>query len=224
MRIAEEEGGIAVWDCQEQMDQFYRRQVLYPITEFGLGDPYQAEDGALEGDSVAPAIYQTASAVRTACTEEEGAVRFSLGGKQVALNELVFSDDRRIFHYDQRKFETWVDRRIVTTKAAGGIVNPTKLELFHAEQRGGEVVFRTSEACVGVMVQSSEDPPTCIGVPLFLGHRPARWLDETERRWSRITIQLGTSTFLPIKKIRIVLSFMVSRFDYVASSFLFEGE
>ena len=224
MRIVESEGDIAVWDCQEQMDQFYRRQELYPITQFGLGEPYQAEDGALEGDSAAPAIYQTASAVRTACTTAEGATRFSHGDKQVVVSELVFSDDRRIFHHDLHKFEKWVENRIVATKAAGGIVNPTKLELFHAMQCDGTVELRTSEACVGIMMQASEEPPTCIGVLLFPGHKLVRWLEETERRWSRIMVQMGKSTFLPLKKIRIVLSFMISRFDYVASSFLFEGE
>ena len=223
LRIAESEGDVAVWDCQEQMDQFHRTQRLYPVTEFGLGEPYQAEDGALEGDSAAPAIYQTASAVRTACITEDGAARFSLGAKQVALSELVFSDDRRIFHHDRKKFEQWVENRIVTTKAAGGIVNPTKLELFHAVQSTGTIQFQPSEACVGIMMHASEEPPTCIGVPLFLGHKFVRWSEETEQRWSRITIQLGKSAFLPIKRIRVVLSFMISRFDYVASAFLFDG-
>ena len=205
------------------MDQLHLSQQLYPVTEFGLGEPYQAEDGALEGDSAAPAIYQTACAVRTARTTEEGAARFSRDNKQVAVSELVFSDDRRVFHHDLAKFEQWVENGIVTTKAARGIVNPTKLELFHTVQSAGTVQLQPSEAYMGIMMQASEEPPTCIGVPLFLEHRPVRWLDETKQRWSKITIQLGKSAFLPIKKIRVVWSFVISRFDYVASSFLFEA-
>ena len=57
----EEEDGVsqeeAVWFCQDRFDQFYRRQVIYPVTEHGLGEPYGAADGLLEGDSAAPAVY-----------------------------------------------------------------------------------------------------------------------------------------------------------------------
>ena len=223
MSIAEE-CGAAVWDCQDTVDQFYRRQELYPVTEFGLRDPYRAEDGALEGASAAPALYQTASAVRTACKSGRGAVRFPLGSKIVELSELVFSDDKRIFHHDQRKFEQWVEDRICTTKAAGGIVNPTKLELFHAALIEGEVSLQASEACVCVMMDASLEQPTCIGVPLFLGAKSVHWIEKTVGKWSKIVIKLGQSFFLPIKRMRVVMSFMVARFDYVASSFIFQGD
>ena len=32
-----------MWKCGQHYDQFYRRQVIYPITEYGLGNPYGAE-------------------------------------------------------------------------------------------------------------------------------------------------------------------------------------
>ena len=49
--IADEEiGPGSIWKCLESFDQFYRRQKIYPVTEYGLGVPYHAEDGAFEGD------------------------------------------------------------------------------------------------------------------------------------------------------------------------------
>ena len=100
------------------------------------------------------------------------------------MSELVFSDDRRIFHHNQMKFEQWVEDRIRTTKAAGGIVNPTKLELFHAALIEGEVSLQGSEVCVGVMMDASVEQPTCIGVPLFRGAKPMQWPSMTVGRGS----------------------------------------
>ena len=94
-----------MWKCGQHYDQFYRRQVIYPITEYGLGNPYVAEDGALEGDSSGPTVYQTCSAVRTACTGDDGCVRFAHQGKLIAVSEVVFSDDQRLLHRDKLRFE-----------------------------------------------------------------------------------------------------------------------
>ena len=86
------EGGLeeALWKGGKVLDQFYRRQQLYPVTEYGLGLPYQAQDGALEGDCAAPSAYQSASAVRTWCKDPQGAVTFGSGDKQISISETVF--------------------------------------------------------------------------------------------------------------------------------------
>ena len=61
---------------------------IYPVQTLGI--PYQAEDGALKGDSSGRTVYQTCSAVRTACTGQEGGDRFPFRGKPIAVNEMVF--------------------------------------------------------------------------------------------------------------------------------------
>ena len=121
------------------MDQFYRRQQLYQVTEYGLGLPYQAQDGALEGDCAAPSAYQSASAVRTWCKDPQGAVTFGSGDKQISISETVFSDDRRLFHYRQTKFEGLVGIRLDTTQAVGGIVKKAQLNVTVAELDAGEI-------------------------------------------------------------------------------------
>ena len=104
--IADEEiGPRTMWMCPESFDQFCRRQKIYPVTEYGLGVPYHAEDGALEGDSAGPTAYQACAAVRTNCAEFDGAVGYVVEGKGISLSELVFSDDRRVFHHSQAKWE-----------------------------------------------------------------------------------------------------------------------
>ena len=105
--------------AEGDVDQFYRRQGMYPVTEYGLGHPYSVEDGMLEGDSAAPTVYQIAGAVRTACGTVEGAVRFLGPGGAVSLSEFVFNDDRRLLHHKKSLFEELVEERVRTTKAAG---------------------------------------------------------------------------------------------------------
>ena len=211
----------AYWMAEGDVDAFYRRQRIYPVTAYGLGRPYSAEDGMLEGDSAAPTVYQTAGAVGTSCTTVEGAVRFSGPHGAVALSEFVFSDDRRLIHHKKHLFEELVEERVRTTKAAGGMVNPTKLELFHVVDTEGELELRQSEANVGVHMTGSLSPPTCIGVPILLGVRPEAWIARTEEMWGRMIGRLGAAHFVPIKNIRVVMAFMVARLDYVSSAFVF---
>ena len=109
-----------MWKCQESFDQFYQSQKIYPVTEYGLGVPYHAEDGALEGDSAGPTVYQACAAVRTNCAEFDGAVGFVVDGRSISISEFVFSDDRRLIHHSQAKWERLGSTRLITTRAVGG--------------------------------------------------------------------------------------------------------
>ena len=71
------------WDCEDRFQQFYQRQRMFPVTRFGLGEEYQAEDGCMEGDTAAPTVYQSCSAVRTKCLPIGAAVQF--GGRRGVL-------------------------------------------------------------------------------------------------------------------------------------------
>ena len=102
--IADEEiGPGSMWKCQESFDQFYRRQKIYPVTEYGLGVPYHAEDGALEGESAGATVYQACAAVRTNCAELDGAVGYVVEGKGISFSKVVFCDDRRLFYHNLAK-------------------------------------------------------------------------------------------------------------------------
>ena len=224
----EEEEGVsqeeAVWFCQDRFDQFYRRQVIYPVTEHGLGEPYGAADGLLEGDSAAPAVYQTASAVRNRCSLVSEAVHFSKGDKVLGVSELILSDDRRLFDFRKEYFEDLTWDRIETTKSAGGIVNPGKLELFHAVLRQGVLQLDEEEACVGLMMRASKPPPKCISVPVSQETKPLQWLSATAAQWRKLTPNIVIADFLPIKTVRVIMAFMVAQFDYAASAYLFREE
>ena len=85
--VADKEIGTGLmWKCKEQLDRFYRRHQIYPVPEYGLGIPYQAEDGALEGDTVGPTVYQAGAAVGTNHTEFNGTVHFLVGDKGININ------------------------------------------------------------------------------------------------------------------------------------------
>ena len=74
------------WDCEGRFQQFYRRQRMFPVTRFGLGEEYQAEDECMEGDTAAPTVHRSRSAVRTKCLPVGAAVRFR-GKKGSAVAE-----------------------------------------------------------------------------------------------------------------------------------------
>ena len=150
-----------MWKCGEHYDQFYRRQVIYPITEYGLGNPYGAEDGALDGDSSGLTVYQTCSAVRTACTGDSGCVRFAHQGKLIEVSEVVFSDDRRLFHHDKVRFEQLGRVRLQTTTTVGGMANRSKLDAFILELEDGQVMQREKEVEVGCTITSCQCQCQC---------------------------------------------------------------
>ena len=220
------EGGLeeALWTGGKVLDQFYRRQQLYPVTEYGLGLPYQAQDGALEGDCAAPSAYQSASAVRTWCKDPQGAVTFGSGDKQISISETVFSDDRRMFHYRQTKFEGLVGIRLDTTQAVGGIVKKAQLNVTVAELDAGEINMIEAECQIDGSKQSTLEPPKVTGIPLFLGKRPDKWLDKLLGLWKSLSMKVEMGHLLPIKSFRVIFAFMVSSFDFVASGLPMEKQ
>ena len=151
-------------------------------------------------------------------------MHFSKGDKVLGVSELIFSDDRRLVHFRKEYFEYLTWDRIETTKSAGGRVNPGKLEMFHAVLRQGVLQLDEEEACVGLIMRAGKQPPTCIGVPVFQEMKPLLWLSATAALWRKLTPSIVRADFLPIKTVRVIMAFMVARFDYAASAYLFREE
>ena len=66
--------------------------------------------------------------------------------------------------------------------------------------------------------------PDLTGTPLIVGWKPEVWIKQLENRWSDFMIKVQKAQFLPVKTTRLGTSFMVSKFDHVASGFPLEGE
>ena len=192
------------------------------MTRFGLGEEYQAEDGCMEGDTAAPTVYRSCSAVRTKCLPVGAAVRF--GGRRgvLSLSEVVFSDDRRLFHHDEEKFGELVQVRVTGTRSVGGLENLKKLEAFLLLLTEAAVTLGTGEVDAGGIQTLSEEWPTITGIPIVLEVEPKKWIEKILAAWKQLAVKIEKAGFLPIKAMRVIMSFMVSRFDFVASGSAFQ--
>ena len=191
------------------------------MTRFGLGEEYQAEGGCMEGDTAALPVYHPCSAVRTKCLPIGAAVRF--GGRRgvLLLSEVVFSDDTRLFHHGE-KFGELVQVRVTSTRSARGLVNLKKLEAFLLLLTEGVVTLGTGEVDAGGIPTLSEEWPTITGIPVVLEVEPKKWIEKILAAWKRLAVKIEKAGFLPIKAMWVIMSFMVSRFDFVASGFAFQ--
>ena len=79
-------------------------------------------------------------------------------------------------------------------------MNPGKLELFHAVLRQGVLQLDEEEACVGLMMGASKQPPTCIGAPVFQEMKPHQWLSATAAQWRKLTPSIVRADFLPLRQ------------------------
>ena len=64
-----------------------------------------------------------------------------------------------------------------------------------------------------------ESVPELTGIPLVIGWQPHDWVAKLEGHWSTFVVKLHYAQFKPIKALRVIMVFMVSKFDYVASGF-----
>ena len=100
----------------------------------------------------------------------------------------------------------------------------SKLDAFILELEDGQVVQREEEVEVGGTITSSLDVPVLTGIPLIIGKKPALWLEKLEAHWAGLIPKIQRAQFKPVKAIRVAYSFMVSKFDYVASGFPLKKE
>ena len=137
----------------------------------------------MEGDTATPTVYQSCSAVRTKCLPIGAAARF--GGRRgvLSLSEVVFSDDRRLFHHDEEKFGELVQVRVTSTRSARGLVNLKKLEAFLLWLTEGVVTLGTGEVDVGGIQTLSDEWPTITGIPVVLGVEPKKWIEKILAAW-----------------------------------------
>ena len=45
---------------------------------------------------------------------------------------------------------------------------------------------------------------------------PKKWIEKILAAWKQLAVKIEKAGFLPIKAMRVIMSFMVSRFDFVA--------
>ena len=86
------------------------------------------------------------------------------------------------------------------------------------------MVQREEEAEVGDTITSSLDMPVLTGIPLVIGRKPDLWLEKLEAHWVGLIPKIQRAQFKPLKAIRVAYSFMVSKFDYVASGLTLRKE
>ena len=104
------------------------------------------------------------------------------------------------------------------------MANRSKLDAFILELEEGQVMQRAEEVEVGGTITSSLDVPVLTGIPLIIGRKPTLWLEKLEAHWVGLTPKIQRAQFKQVKAIRVAYSFMVSKFDYVASGFPLKKE
>ena len=101
-------------------------------------------------------------------------------------------------------------------------MNLKKLEAFLLLLIEGAVKLGTGEVDAGGIQTLSDEWPTITGIPVILEAEPKKLIEKILAAWKQLAVKIEKAGFLPIKAMRVVMSFMVSRFDFVASGFAFQ--
>ena len=120
-------------------------------------------------------------------------------GEPITVREMVFSDDRRLFRYDEVRFEQLGGVRLKTTAVVAGMANRSKLHAFILEKEAGQVVQREQDVEVGGTITSYFAIPVLTGIPLVVGRKPQLWIENLEAHWAGLipkfkgSVQTGES-------------------------------
>ena len=115
---------------------------------------------------------------------------------QLSLSEVVFNDDRHLFHHDE-KFGELVQVRVKSTRSVGGLVNLKKLEAFLLLLIEGTVTLGTGEVDAGGMQTLSEEWPTITGISVVLEAEPKKWIEKLLAAWKQLVVKIEKAGFLP---------------------------
>ena len=83
--------------------------------------------------------------------------------------------------------------------------------------------LRVKEAWAGGPITTKKEQPVLTGILLVLGWKPQDWITKLEAYWKGFSPKVQKAQFLPVKAMRVIMSFVISKFEHLASGFPLEG-
>ena len=150
------------------------------------------------------------------CLPHSQDIRVPPGPTGIPINNLSFSDDRRLISPTLSDLVTLTRLCTAATVAKGGLVHPKKLQFYALTAPDG--VLRQEEVPVPFYgVLTSTTSPQVVGIPLTADLTAPPALDALARDVMRLRTRQQSVRVTPVLALRALWAYVLAKFDYIAS-------
>ena len=207
-----------MWDFGPWTRSYHDRVTIYPLTTDGFAEGYTPEEGFNQGDDFSGEGYQPACAIVTASLDKVPRPTLDLGGHTYTINQLMYSDDRRLITLSKEYMVVLVLNGIRATVSKGGQVHQGKLKFFcFFRLRGTERVELLVIEVPEVGTTTVQDQPTTLGVPIMHQHITVEEFDPEVKMTHRLTCRYNDLNINIVLNWRAYQAYVLSKIDYVGT-------
>ena len=182
-----------MWDFGPWAASYFSRICIYALTEDGFTDGFVPEVGFNRDDNVSGEAYQPGSIVVSSTLSVFPEVYIPFRGERLPVNNLMFSDDRRLCAPSLAEAILLVDECVYGTRSKAGTEHPGKLQFYSWTLEGDTMVQRSAEVPDYQTVTNTE-PRSVVGIPVTHHAYPWARIREIEQVASRLHARVQAET------------------------------
>ena len=201
---------IAPW-----IDWFFSSFKVFLQTPFGLAEYYKLLQGGTQGDSMGVGAYILIRVLRSRALRGQvsGLPHPGIQGEEV--QEVIFSDDGRIFGKDEVHMRELLDASISIAARSGASVNLDKLKVFKITLKDGKLVcvkgsLDTSIGSLSFALQGLK----IVGISALMGASVKADIQQAADTATKVVSKLRAFKPSPILGLRVFLAYVMSSLDY----------
>ena len=203
------------WDFGPWAVKYYGRLRIHPLAEDGFAPPYVTDEGWNQGDNPSGDTYQVGELVVSGSLPHPTDVRVPPGPAGIPINNLSYSDDRRLVSPTLPSLVALTRLCTRATVAKGGLVHMDKLRFFalRPEETGP---VQLSSPMPFYLADTSRDCPQVVGIPLSHALQPPQAYADLAKQAQRMRLRVDAVPTNTILALRSLWAFVLSQLDFIA--------
>ena len=206
-----------MWDYGPWSLQYFNRIQVRVLTDDGFTEPFVLEVGFHQGDNISREAYQPRCILVSTTLPVDPTVYIPHQGHRHVINNLMFSDDRRLCAATKQSMVHQAQVCVWGTRAKAGTIHPGKL-LFYSWRVGDTGMHLCTEDVPEFQTVTSTEPPTVLGIPVTHQVLPVTrmqgLLQAARRRKAKVSME---SVCVPLS-LRAYVMYVLSAMYYIGGA------
>ena len=154
------------WNGGSWCEQYFGRLHIHPLSADGFAPAFTPDEGFNRGDNYSGEKYQASRLPVSGVLPTGDSIRLPRTPDGMPVNNLVFSDDRRLLDPTIDGLTALTDACVVATRNKGGLVHPSKL-MFYKVVLIDSSISLAGAAVPAYQTATAPSPPLVVGIPVF---------------------------------------------------------